>query len=61
METLLEDSEIKKLRATGVISNEETALRVGDLLVAENVCTRARRVIDAKNVLAESGRRVLKG
>ena len=61
METLLKESEIKKLRDAGVISNEETAFRVGDLLVAENVCTRERRVIDAKGGLSESGRRVLKG
>lgn len=61
MERLLKDTELKILRSSGLISEDEIALRVGDLIVAENVCNRNRRVIEAKNVLAESKRRILKG
>lgn len=61
METLLKDSELKVLRSRGIITEDEVALWVGDLIVAENVCNRDRRVIEAKNVLAESKKRILKG
>ena len=61
MERLLKDSELKVLRSRGVISDNEIALWVGDLIVAENVCDRSRRVIEAKNILAESKRKILKG
>ena len=33
------------LRSNGVIQAEEVAIQVGDILVAENVVTRTRRVI----------------
>jgi abortive infection bacteriophage resistance protein len=61
MERLLKDAELKILREQGIISEDEIALWVGDLVVAENVCNRNRRVIQAKTVLAESKRRILKG
>jgi|TARA_Y100000034_G_C6778797_1_gene347901 hypothetical protein len=61
METILINSELNLLREKGIINDDEIALWVGDLIVAENVCTKHRRIIDAQNVLAESRRRVLKG
>ena len=61
MEKVLQEEDIKLLRSTGVISSDEIAISVGDLVVAENVCTRERRVVDASRVLAESKRRILKG
>jgi hypothetical protein len=61
MEKLLSKDELSLLRNRNIISQDEIALWVGDLAVAENVCTRERRVIEVKNVLAESKRRVLKG
>lgn len=61
MEKVLQEEDIKLLRSTGIISSEEIAISVGDLVVAENVCSRERRVIDASRVLSESKRRVLKG
>tara|TARA_A100001011_G_C13866293_1_gene657103 strand:+ start:256 stop:441 length:186 start_codon:yes stop_codon:yes gene_type:complete len=61
MEKLLKEDELDLLRSRKIISKDEIALWVGDLVVAENVCTRKRRVIEVKHVLAESKRRVLKG
>ena len=61
MEKLLKDSEQKVLRSRNIISEDEVALWVGDLIIAENVCNRSRRVIEAKNILAESKKRILKG
>jgi len=51
---------LKMLREHGVISNEEIALQEGDLYVAENVVSGARRIIEVSTVISES-RRLLKG
>lgn len=62
METYLTDIEQNNLRQRNIISGTEVAKRVGDLLVAEDVTTGARRVIDQTSIISEvSGRRVLKG
>ena len=62
MEKALSENEIKILRENGLINKQEIAVRAGDLILAENVLTRARRVIDeAGSVLNESKRRLLKG
>lgn len=62
METYLTDIEQNTLRQRSVITANEVAKRVGDLLVAEDVTTGARRVIDQAAVLTETPvRRVLKG
>lgn len=55
----LSDSEQRHLRITGVISDVEVALLIGDITIAENVVTRDRRVIGKMNQVTE-GRRVLK-
>ena len=47
------------LRSRGVILKNEIAYRVGDLIVAENVVTRERRVLES--IVSESAKRVLKG
>ena len=63
MESYLTDIEQNLLRQKGVISSNEVAKRVGDLLVAEDVTSGHRRVIENSSVLAEvtPGRQVLKG
>jgi hypothetical protein len=61
MEKLLKDVELKILRSRQIITENEIAIMVGDLVVAEDVRTRTRRVIDAKSILAESKKRILKG
>mgnify|MGYP003134669467 CR=1 FL=1 len=62
MEKLLSESEMHGMRQTGVLSKDEIALKIGDLVVAENVLTRERRVLDVPRVGTTEGRkRVLKG
>lgn len=59
MENAVPDAEQKRLRALGIITDQEVALQVGDLTVAENVVSRERRVINQTSRVQE-GRRVLK-
>lgn len=59
MENALPDTEQKRLRSLGTITESEVAIQVGDLVVAENVVSRERRVINQTNRVQE-GRRVLK-
>jgi len=59
MENALPDTEQKRLRSLGTITESEVAIQVGDLIVAENVVSRERRVINQTSRVQE-GRRVLK-
>mgnify|MGYP001378877468 CR=1 FL=1 len=63
MELTLSGKEIDSLRSNSVISDHEIAIRVGDVIIAENVITRQRRVItsDASAFLNEANKRILKG
>ena len=63
MESYLTDIEQNLLRQKGVLGGNEVAKRVGDLLIAEDVTTGTRRVIDRSSVIAEvvPSRQVLKG
>ena len=61
MNNVLNDTQLRSLRDRGIISKDEVAFLSGDLLVAENVVTRERRVVsEGKDALSES-KRVLKG
>lgn len=61
MEEVLREDQIANLRKVGVLNNNEIAITVGDLIVAENVVTRERRVVHgARKHLTES-RVLLKG
>ena len=60
METMLTDSDQLRMRADGVLGENEVAIMVGDLLVAENAVTRERRMIGRPNRNVQEGRRVLK-
>ena len=62
METYLTDIEQNSLRQRNVISSTEVAKRVGDLIIAEDVTTGMRRVIDQSSIISETtNRKVLKG
>lgn len=62
MEKILTDTELRILRTMGAISSDEIAYRVGDLVVAENVLTKARRTLTENiGVVSESSRELLKG
>ena len=62
-EMSISNEQIAAMRASGQITDQEIAILEGDLIVAKNVVTEARRIIgSAKDVLTESTqRRVLKG
>jgi hypothetical protein len=61
LENILSKEEIGILRSGGIIGTDEIVIKIGDLFVAENVVSRARRVIEVKSSLDESRKRVLKG
>jgi hypothetical protein len=54
----LPDEKQQQLRLQGIIGQDEVAIRVGDVLIAENVITRDRRRVQEPT---NEGRRVLKG
>ena len=61
METHLPDNQQQQLRQRGVIANDEVAIRVGDLVIAENVISRSRRVVDGSQLSEDMRpRRVLR-
>ena len=56
------DKDLIELRQKGFLAVEETAYWVGDKLIAENLITQQRRVLDSiPTMLFESQRRVLRG
>ena len=57
------NEQMAAMRASGQITDQEIAILEGDLIVAKNVVTEARRIIgSAKDMLTESTKkRVLKG
>ena len=59
----LKNEELRLLREAGTLRENEVAFRMGDLIVAEDVLSKARRVLDnAGKILQEnSNKRVLKG
>ena len=61
MENALNDEELAKLRGAGLLLENEVALRSGDLVIAENVVTKERRILDTQGLLNEGNKRVLKG
>jgi hypothetical protein len=54
----LPDEKQQQMRLQGIIGQDEVAIRVGDVLIAENVITRDRRRVQEPT---NEGRRVLKG
>ena len=57
------NEQIATMRASGQLTDQEIAILEGDLIVAKNVVTEARRIIgSATDILVESTKRqVLKG
>ena len=60
IEKPLSDVDLEKLRLAGILQKEEVALLIGDIIVAENVVDRRRRVLKIGNLLLESTRRILR-
>jgi len=59
MEKQLSELELSSLRDKGILRENEVAYKVGDLVVAENVITRERRVLE--EIVNENRKRILKG
>tara|TARA_Y100000996_G_C22233151_1_gene524471 strand:- start:39 stop:218 length:180 start_codon:yes stop_codon:yes gene_type:complete len=59
MEKQLSEFELSSLRDKGILRENEVAYKVGDLVVAENVITRERRVLE--EIVNENRKRILKG
>lgn len=57
MENYLTEDKQREMRNQGVIAANEVAIQVGDIIVAENVLTKERRVLQGA---ANEGRRILK-
>ena len=59
----ISNEQIAAMRASGQITDQEIAILEGDLIVAKNVVTEARRIIGSVgDILVESTKRqVLKG
>lgn len=61
-ENTLSNEEIQRLRSIGLLTEQEVAARQGDLIVAINVVTQQRRIIEAGNVSEGAvQKRLLKG
>jgi len=59
MEQILPESKMIEMRKAGVITEQEILIKIGDIIVAENVVTRERRIIN--DMLLEHGKRILRG
>ena len=60
MERPVTGNDLTKLRTSGLITTDEVAIVVGDVVVAENVITKARRILEVSGLILESNRRVLR-
>ena len=57
----INSEKIQTLRELGVISQEEVPVTVGDVLYAENVITKQRRIINNAPASITESKRILKG
>lgn len=60
-ESTLPNEVIQRLRSQGIITEQEVALRQGDLMIALNVVTQQRRIIEGRIEESVSSKRLLKG
>ena len=61
VEKILDKSETELLRQNNILNNHEIAIRVGDLVIAENIITRERRVLNNTDPVLKESKRLLKG
>ncbi len=53
-------SDMEKLRQSGLITEQEVAIIVGDVILAENVLTKERRILNTNTLMLESNRKLLR-
>ena len=61
METVLPEKDLSLLREQNLITEKETAYLSGTQIIAEDLVTRARRIVEVGGLLLESRRVLLKG
>jgi response regulator RpfG family c-di-GMP phosphodiesterase len=61
MEKPIADNDLQILREKGLLTLHEVAIMVGDVIIAENVLTKERRILETGTLLLESTKKVLKG
>ena len=61
MERVLPEKDLAALREKGLISDKETAYLSGAQVIAEDLITRSRRIVEVGGLLLESRRTLLKG
>ena len=59
MEKPLIGNDLVKLRNSGILFENEVALLIGDVVIAENVITKTRRVLEVSSLMLESQRKLL--
>jgi len=60
MEKPVSNNDLVKLRTAKLLSDQEIAIVAGDVIVAENVVTKARRILEVGTLMLESNRRILR-
>jgi|TARA_R110000787_G_scaffold132790_3_gene245067 hypothetical protein len=59
-EQSLSENDVNMLRSKGLLREGETAVSVGNMLLAVDLVTKERRVIQAAGLMLESTRKLLK-
>lgn len=60
MEKPVSNNDLVKLRSARLITEQEIAIVAGDVIVAENVVTKERRILEVGTLMLESNRRILR-
>lgn len=61
MEKPLSSKDLKILKENNLISEDEIAIYVGETVVAENIISKERRILEVKNLMLECKKRLLNG
>jgi hypothetical protein len=61
MQKLLNETQLNYLRSNSLLTEQEIAYVVGDLVIAENPVTKETRLVGQASILQEYNRRILKG
>ena len=62
MKTMMSEENMIRLRKNSLLNENEIAYSIGDLVVAENVTTGEKRVLEnVENYISEGRKRILKG
>tara|TARA_X000000950_G_scaffold258188_1_gene325377 strand:- start:135 stop:317 length:183 start_codon:yes stop_codon:yes gene_type:complete len=57
----LNEKDMRLLKENGLVADVDVVYMMGDTIVAENIQTGAKRIIEAPHLMLECKRRVLRG